>query len=422
MLIKKRGPANVWLWSYILFNVFGTIWMLCNGELIGDVQGIVLQHVQWLVIACVVVVLSYWVLLGPVFDFFSKMPIKTLSLRATPKLVNDRIGVFLMIAQLAFFAFNLIYGVNVAGSGTAKADTSLGMVWVLLPVDSLFLIYYGAERDNKYWWANLLIYVASNVARGWLGIFLFIIFLEMCRASRRGAIQWKALIPIGFITILLYPIILNLKWVFRAAASTDFSIADGIVNFSQTMFESNYIEVISGGVMQIIARLQITSLVEEVIRYSDNLQRAFELGLFKPFWLEGLHGIVYDRVMYGENRAPIGVAFTTIGDFGGDFSIGDWNTNTGWVGWLFVTPVCIPFFLAYTALLCYLSFFLAKKISAGSLLKDLLWFSWLIYLLPGWFGSFVGFIYSLTVYLILKFVFSSIPRITLRPSGSAGAE
>jgi hypothetical protein len=107
------------------------------------------------------------------------------------------------------------------------------------------------------------------------------------------------------------------------------------------------------------------------------------------------------------------VAFTSIGDFGGDFDVGSWNTNTGWVGWLFVAPMWIPVFLFYTGSLCYLSFYFAKKIGMGILLRDLVWFAWLIYLLPGWLGSFVGFVYSLFVFLVLKVCVSKLPRITM---------
>lgn len=415
MLKKKQAPTNIWMWGYILINVVATAWMLYYGELIGDLQGQAVTSVQRLVWACIIVVAAYWILLGPVFKLFVRFPVKPLSFGHSPSTLDDRLGKFILVAQLAFMVFNLSYGVNIAGSANVKADTPLGFIWVLLPIDSLFMVYYAISRESRFWRVNLLVYIASNMMRGWSGIFFYIIFIEMCRAVRRKTIRWGALIPVGMVILLLYPILLNLKWVFRAAASSNFSIVDGMVGFAESMLSSDYVEVIGNGIMQIVARLQITALVEAVMRYSAEVQHAFALGTFKPFWLEGIHGIFYDRLMGGENRVPLGVAFTTIGDFGGDFDLGSWNTNTGWVGWFIVAPEWAPVLLLYTAALCYVTIFLAKKIGMSPLFRDLVWFSWMVYLMPGWLGAFVGFVYTLALYLALKWVFFAIPKLSFWP-------
>lgn len=413
MFSKIRGPAVIWQWSYIFINVFATLWMFLSGELMGDAQGLPVHRSSWLVAACLVVVLSYWFILGPAFTWIERLPVARMRFGKKLASADSRLGIFLALAQVLFLVFNLVFGVNIAGAGTAHADTALGLIWVALPVDSLFLIYYACARENRYFLPNLIIYIISNVMRGWLGIFLFIIFLEWCRAAREKRFKWKYMIPLGALVLICYPVVLNLKWVLRAAASADFSIVDGVSNLTDMLSVGDYLDVIGGGVMQIIARLQITSVVEEVIRYSSQVGHAFGIGVFKPFWLEGIHGIVYDRLINGNNRDPIGVAFTTIGEFGGDFDVGSWNTNTGWVGWLFAAPIWIPFFVLYTLFLCYLCFYFAKKIGMTALLRDLVWFGWLIYLLPGWLGTFVGFLYSLCVYLGLKLAFSYLPSVRL---------
>jgi hypothetical protein len=412
--IKKSDPTSVWLWSYVLINIVATIWMLSSGELLGDAKGLALRNVDYLLVASIAVVLSYVIILVPVFKFCLRVKSKRLHTLVSEDELNNRLGVFLFIAQLAFFAFNLSYGVNIAGSGNIRADTPIGMIWIILPVDSLFLIYYASARDSKYWWLNLAVYLVSNILRGWLGMFLFVIFLEWCRAYRLNKIRWKGATLVGLFVIFIYPVILNLKWIFRAADSKDLSLVSAVSTLFETISDGAYSDVIIDGIGQIISRLQITSMVEEVIRFSSALQVGFDAGTFKPFWLDGIHGIMFDKIFYSQNRMSIGVAFTSIGDFGNTFDIGSWNTNTGWVGWLFVAPGWIALLFLYTALLCVLSVYLAKKIGMGPLMRDLVWFAWLIYLLPGWLGGFVGFIYALAVFLGLKVCLSSLPRIAAR--------
>jgi hypothetical protein len=413
MFVKNSTPSLVWQWSYILINVIAFLWMLSTKELMGDAQGLTLQRPEWLIMACVAVVAGYWFLLGPVFRLIGSLPVSKIRFGPQLGFVDDRLGIFLAVAQLAFMAFNIVFGVNVAGSGDARVDSSFSLLWVALPVDSLFLIYYAVARDSRFFRFNLVIYIVSNVMRGWLGIFLFVIFLEMCNAARSKKIRWRSLGLVAIVVLVCYPVMLNLKWLLRAATAPNFSLWDGLGNIVETLSTEDYLDIIGAGVMQIIGRLQITSSVEEVIRYSSQLQHAFSLGTFKPFWLEGIHGIVYDRLMYGENRPAIGVAFTAIGEFGGDFDVGSWNTNTGWVGWFFVAPLLVPFLIAYTLALCYLGFYFAKKLDMSAMLQDLVWFAWLVYILPGWLAAFVGFVYSLFVFLALKLTFSHFPRIAL---------
>jgi hypothetical protein len=415
MLTKKQGPTQIWMWAYILVNVVATWWMLFHGELIGDLQGQPVTSAQRLLWACVMVVSAYWLLLGPAFNFFARLPSKALLFGVPSTLLENRLGKFILLAQITFAIFNVSYGVNIAGSNEGRGEAPLGFVWVLLPIDSLFMVYYATSRESRWWLPNLLVYIASNMIRGWSGFFFYIIFIEMCRTARRGVIRWKYIVPIGVVVILLYPLLLNLKWVFRAAASSDISIADGMFGFLDSMLSSDYAEVIGDGIMQIVARLQTTALVEAVMRYSSEVHHAFELGTFQPFWLEGIHGIVYDAVVSGTRRFSLGVVFTTIGGFAGDFDLGSWNTNTGWVGWLIVAPEWAPVLLLYTAALCYATIFLAKKIGMTPLFRDLIWFSWMVYLIPGWLGAFVGFVYTLAVFLALKWLFMAIPTVRMWP-------
>ncbi len=74
-----------------------------------------------------------------------------------------------------------------------------------------------------------------------------------------------------------------------------------------------------------------------------------------PSWWEGLHGIVFDRLLGNSNNIPFSVAFTKYGSFNWDFEIGNWNTNTAYASWFFVTiPYSALFILQFFTLFCFI--------------------------------------------------------------------
>jgi len=242
---------------------------------------------------------------------------------------------------------------------------------------------------------------------------LFVIFFEWCRNVRNEKMTITRAVVLAIIVLIFYPVLIRFKWIIRASAGVNLSfntIVDGLIHAFDGV---NYFSVIGDGLTHILNRLQVTSIVVEVIRLSDQLQLAFASGKFTPFWMEGLHGITFDRLFYGEKSISIGIFFTSIGDFGWQFEVGDWNTNIGYVGWFFIAPYLIPIYILYTLFLGFVSFFIVKKIGITESAEDMLWFVWLIYLMPPWPAAFVNFIYALVVFLGIKSIFSFIPRIRL---------
>ena len=124
--------------------------------------------------------------------------------------------------------------------------------------------------------------------------------------------------------------------------------------------------------------------------------------------MEGLHGIIIERLTSGDRSNSISVDFTKYLDTGNIFNIGDWNINIGYPSWFFIAPYLSCFYILYTILLGFISFFLTKKIGYSSSSKDLLWLAWLLYLLPPWFNVFVLFIYSQIIFLLLKIILNTL--------------
>lgn len=402
----KLQPRLAWLAVYVAVNIIGAVIMHSSGMLIGDTLGNPLYSVGALWVAAIAVVCSYILILGPLFSFFSNIQVAPLRVAVPDAEMGARIGRVLLVLQIIFACFNLATGVNIAGSNTVKTDSVFAMFWVLVPVDILFFIYYGKYRDNKYFWVNALVWVVSNMLRGWAGMYLFILFFEWCRAVKRGRVRVKHVVITAILVVVLYPVFTNLKWLFRLSA-TGVPLGDLATTLFDNASQLDFFALLGEGVGHIVGRLQVTSLVVEVIHLRDFLQAKFAAGEFMGFWSEGLHGIIYDRLFSAQKSVSIGVAFTQYGPFDASSgAAGDWNTNIGYVGWFFIAPFLAPLYLAYTFFLAWLSFYLLKKLGDSDSARDMLWLAWLVYLLPPWFAVFTTFIYALFVFLLLKIALS----------------
>jgi len=410
-LSKQYRP---WLFGFVIINIIASLIMYGKLELIGDLAGTKINDPSTLWLSLCLISLSYILLMYPFYSSLQKIKITKIKFKKTDKVLGEKIGVVVFILQLLFFLFNSYYGVNTAGSNNTTADTPLALLWVVVPADTLFVIYYAFYRDNKFFKLNVTIWLLSNLIRGWAGIFLFIIFFEWCRLRRRGVIHLGKMILAGSVIITLYPILSIFKWIMRSAAGKDIDFSYIITESSSNLAEQDYIQLILFGLEHIIARLQLTSILVDVINLKESLQLHFRNGDFLPFWMEGLHGIFIERLFYGEKTMTVGVAFTEYASFGWVFDIGDWNINVSLPAWFFITPYLSVIYVFYIMLLCFISIFFVKLIGENEGAKDLIWLTWLVYLIPLWLGTFVAFIYALLVFLIIKYILSIIPNIRIR--------
>jgi hypothetical protein len=412
MKLGYRKEYTVWLLAYIIANLIAAYVMYDTNLLIGDMVGARLFDKNALLVATAVVVFFYYFILKTGYGFMVKIRVpKLVRIRETDK--NSYILGYIMFAlQVLFLVFNLVEGVNVAGSGTVKSDSPIAFIWIFIPVDILFLCYYGFQRDHAMFKYNIGIYVLSNVLRGWSSIFLFIIFFEWCRAFRAKKINFKTLIIGGFAFVLVYPVLLHLKWVMRGATSTDFSTLIGL--FFNVLASKDYFEFMGESIVQLVSRLQHTSIVVEIIQYHELLQLQFDKGGILPFWNDGLPQLAYRRLMGIQAPPSVGVALTDLLMPKYEFELGSWNINVGFTGWFFIVPYLVPLYLFYNFILCLLSVFFIKQLNCKENSFDVLWITWLIFLLPGWSASFVGFIYSIFIFIILNLLAQFLGRITFR--------
>jgi len=406
-MIGLKNPRTPWLWLYVFVNVMATWIMLDTGGLVGDVMGNDLHNEQALLVAAVLVVLSYLIILGPLFNWIEKFRVAPIEAQVPERDIGIRIGQVILVLQIAFLLFNMANGVNVAGSASVKAESAFSSLWALIPADALFVIYYGVYRDNKYFKINFAVWFISNIIRGWSGVFFFILFFEWCRAVRGKKISMKAIAIVVVMVLVMYPVIMNMKWVFRAAARPDFHLGDTVSAIVDEVSASEYMTLVSDGVSHLVGRLQVTSMVTEVIRMRDLLQEEYAANRFAPYWYDGVHANGLDRMLGQPKSHAIGVAFTEYGRFQSTAAnVGDWNTNIGYVGWFFIAPLQAPLYIAFTLGICFLTNYLVRKLGGGDSTRDMLWLMWLVYLMPPWYGAVVTFVQALTLFLMLRIFFA----------------
>lgn len=408
------NPRVPWLLGYLLVNLIAWPLIIWGGELLGDAQGHPAPAARSVAIATLLVCLSYVLILGPVFSGLYRIKVTPSFKRGISGKLARRVGIIILTLQLGFLYFNISTGVNVAGSASNRTTGALSMFWIAFPADALFLIYYTVARSERMFYPNLVVWIISNMQRGWTGIFFIIAFLEFCRAWYKGQLSTRKVLFWLVIGLTAYPILMNIKWAFRAAAGLDKSVVQVVKDVDLSALELSATEYIGGGILHVVSRLHTTSMLLRVADTAPVLASQIEQGSVAPFWKEGLVGLAFDRLMGNEKIPNIGVAITDFANLGDEERVGEWNVNISYIGWLFISPFYIPLYISYTLLLCLGSVVLVKRLNAGKDGMNGLWLAWLLYLLPPWWGAFVGHLYALLVFLAI----AKIAQWTTRPLGS----
>lgn len=407
-LIQKIAlgvPRMYWLWFYVVVNIMATAIMADSRELLGDTAGNSVFSLQSLWLASGLVILSYLVLLGPVFTFFSRLKVKKFSFGRSEAAVDDRVGLVLLILSVGYLIFSLKTGANVAGNEFVATGSPLRFVWVLFPVDALFFIYYGYGRESRFFYPNLIVWLVSNFLRGWVGMLLFIAFFEWCRGYRRKTITALKAVLSAAALLVIFPVLTALKFFLRSSARFEMNMAALTEVAASASPQGGFLDAIWGGITSVVGRLQVVSDLVEVIRIKDLLQSQFRDGRILPFWLEGTPGDYYYKFI-GDKPDSITLLFPKVHGYMGVGELEATNVNIGFFGWYFIAPSCFFVYVLFVLLLCGTSFYLVKKNGLHESSKDMLWLMWLMFLLPPWFAVFITHIQALAVFLVMRVVLS----------------
>ena len=400
-----RFYKTLWLGVYIFANLIAAILFFVSGELDGDLIGYPLPGNSVLVVATFSIVLSYLVWMGPVFNLLSKIRIRNVAfLKKTvdTKRAELLVGGFVLCIQFFFLVFNMVEGVNIAGS-RLHSDSPLRYLWILLAPDALFLIYYGLYRKSHLFLINLFVFVVSNSMRGWLSTWLFVFFIEGAYRIRENRLNFKKVVVALIVFLPFLPVLMELKWTIRELGSTGALNVNEVLDrllFFVTNF--NWWEAFTDTIRSIVMRLQYLANVIGIIDQADVISAGLTNRDFLYFFEEGLPQYTFLK-LFGNASVPDihNTLLTYLVPYQLPFETIT-NTHVGLVGWFWISPKLFPLYLIYVGLLSWAGIFLTKLLRGNNLLTDIVWLVWLVYLMNSWFGAYIQFLQALVIMIILR--------------------
>ena len=389
---------------YIFCNIIACCFFLESGVLGGDFKGYPVEDSFVLVILALFVMCSYIVFLHFIFPLIDSISYKKKQVIN----LNLKFHIFVLFIQLFFVLYCLFTGAYIAGS-TVTVNNPIKYLWIFLPVDYFFLVYYVTAREHSFFKYNLAIYILSNVVRGWSGFFVYVIFLEMCYffVVRKNKISTLKLVLISSFLIMIVPIIISVKWAVRAESSLDIHTLGSVFYFAITNLfygaESiSFLDVFTNFATIIIERLQHLANVYVLYINSENFSSSLYDLNYLPFFMEGLPQYIIIQ--------SLGFTYVDLHTWLPGFVYGDKfsginnSFHTGMVGWLVISTYMIPFYFIYVILLTFTALILVKRLNYvfG---PSLVWLCCLMFLMNGWFNAFINLIIAL---LWFNFLFSII--------------
>ena len=399
MLVRylRDHPRYLWLVFYLLLNLIYTGLIIGNRTLYSEAQVVSVDSTApiiaiFLLLACTYVFFqTFW------FSFVNK--IKVLKVRADmPETVDKRISFTLFALQLMFLAYALASGAYVADS-TVQGGSLLSLIWVLIPVDALSFIYYGFYRGSPYFKLNCAAWVISSLLRGWSGVLLTIIFFESCRLIRQRAMKARYIFASAAALVVGYPLIYFGKLFIRFYASQQNPDLSAFWSLYQSI---NLFDALGIAVQQAFGRLQLISSSIAVHEIAPALRADYYNNMFQPFWLEGLHGLVLDRLLGKPDALNVGQVLALQFD---PLSLVNWNANPTLIGWFFILPQYAVLNFLYALLLGTVFVLMGRMLKQTPESRDMMWYAWLILLIPGWYGAMFLYVYVMFLFVALHVIF-----------------
>ncbi|MFM5806864.1 oligosaccharide repeat unit polymerase [Aeromonas veronii] len=414
MYDKLRSPKFVFFIFFILVNIFSYVLVTNSGSLIGESSAIEFTSWYFVVPVLIMLVISYFFILCPVYIIFRKVYVRSIFPHGIPNDISKFIGIIVLSLQLSFILYFSLTGTFSANS-TERAGSIGSAFWVFISIDNLFLVYYALFRETNLFKYNLFFAVASNVLRGWSSIFFIIIFLEFSRLYRLKRLKMYILLLSSVLVIVLYPFIYFGKLILRAMTISGGDLSVGVdlvfTGLEKSADSVSFVTALSVSLEQVITRFQLLSNALAVYEVREYLNDKLVAGDIVPYWAESIYGIIFHKMLnlsYGINLGEMMANIISSSPF--DTS---WNSNPSFLAWFFIEPSSSICYILFVLTLCAVSMFICKLSSGTGLYLDLIWFSWLIYVLPGWNASLVLFVHAQIIFLFMIMIVFLLSRISL---------
>ena len=304
-------------------------------------------------------------------------------------------GVVSICFAVFVFLNNIYYGVNIAGVEDPSDGGPFKLFFNILQSDLIFLVIAVGLASNKLFWMNLFVFASSMLFRGWVGGFLVVVVVFLCRnyPLRINSKLFSGICLLLLVSFALFPFVVELKWIIRSDASLD----DVLSN----VFDQGYFVSLGNSIEYLLNRFQMFGHVALIAENSTEVASAYNDNQFIPYWADGLfqwlvlkiNGIeIFQLNRYMVNRF-----------FGSDNLA--YSTNPGLAGWVFILQERVFIFTIFIMAIIIVP---ARWIlnNAGSKYYLLMFAFVFIYLFHGWIGAYFNLVFYLISILFLNKIFS----------------
>lgn len=386
------NPRLIWAFFYVVMNGAALIYGLATNELMGDGATFMVGNMPLFFTCFALLSLSIFSLYG-LYHGMTRVSIPISTMR-----LNDKALSYVFLCYIAFFiCFVYVTGLFIAGS-SERGGNALSALFVLFNVDLFFFLYYACCRQSPRYFLVCVIWLVSVIQRGWFGYVFILIAMESFKLIRAGRIKPSWVIA-GAMLVVLYPFIEAFKVLIRL--NPDVNIIK-ILSMIPDMEASGAIEL--GETLQfvfekVVGRVQVLAHSYLIMDNHRYFEMAVEQGQNVPFWKEGLAGVMFDR-MFNVDRLSESSDLLATFILPGNTSA--WNVNPSVVGWLSIYSDSLPQAIVYIILLAAASYALMKKLADTVHSRDVLWFYWLVFIIPGWISQFSSMIMAMIMFILLN--------------------
>lgn len=367
----------------LTLNIAATIVVINNSELlIGDLMGFKSETV--VIIQSLIYISLSLLFLSVLYNGLEK--IKPLTTKLADS--NSRpIAIFLICLELLYITYVFNTGLFVAGNNE-RGGGVISALFVLLNVDVLVLIFLTHVKTSKYKPIIIMLWIISFLQRGWISYFFILILISFIDRRLKNKKNWKAgVVLICF--ILALPFVEQIKNSIRSgeAISTQLTFFDYADSFNQQF-------------MKVVGRVQTVSHVAFITDNINQLQNLKNNGESTDFFEENFIYIIAKKLGSADDKINTPDLLARYISSSLDSS---WNVNPSLIGWIFIQNDLYVLPIIWVVLLCFLFTMLSKIIANDLYAMNMRWLFWLVFLFPGWIFQFTAVIFSLLVFILLKY-------------------
>lgn len=401
------NPRLIWAMFYVVMNGAALIYGLTTNELMGDGATFMIGDTS-LFIAC-------FALLGlsiaALYSFYHG--VLRVSLPIAPMRLNEKALSHLFLFYIIFFiVFVYVTGLFVAGS-SERGGNALSALFVLLNVDMFFLLYYACCRHAPTYPLVAMFWLISVIQRGWFGFVFILVAMESFKLIRAGRIK-PAWVIGGAILVAVYPFVEAFKVLIRLNPNVNII---NILSMIPDMDVSNVVdfgETLQFVFEKVVGRVQVLAHSYLILDNHRYFEIAVEHGQTVPFYKEGLAGVMLD-LLFGVNR--VSESSGLLATFIVPANNSAWNVNPSILGWLAIHNNSLPQAILYVLALAISSFFLMSRLATTTHARDVLWFYWLVYIIPGWISQFSSMIIAMIMFIFLNIMLNLVIRVCQAATG-----